>query len=121
MVYLHSGLYSWNLWKQLIHDNLLPARTSESLLSWSVVGRLLLQCCSAVSDLCPEITIIWQLGTFAFDNLVKCCPHRMICINLRQYSSLGDLLHQNLSLFDQLVENQGSGIQSGQNCTLSLF
>ena len=37
-------------------------------------------------------------GTFAFDDLVIRCHYRIICINLRQYSSLRDLFHQNLSL-----------------------
>ena len=54
--------------------------------------------CSDVSDLCHEIAITWLLGTVAFDDMVIRCHYRMICINLRQYSSLRDLFHQNLSL-----------------------
>ena len=54
--------------------------------------------CNNVSDLCHEIAVIWLLWTFAFDDLVIRCHYRMVCINLRQHSSLGDLFHQNLSL-----------------------
>ena len=50
------------------------------------------------SNLCHEMAIIWLLGTFVYDDLVKCCHYRMICINLRQYSRLRDLFRQNLRL-----------------------
>ena len=50
------------------------------------------------SEACHKIAIIWLSRTFAFDDLVIHCHYRMICINLRQYSSLRDLFHQNLSL-----------------------
>ena len=53
--------------------------TSKEVSCWSFV--VVYKRCSDVSDLCHEIAIIWLLGTFAFDNLVKHCQNRMIyCI-----------------------------------------
>ena len=81
MAYLHSRSYGWNL--------ALPARRSFVVVYKS---------CSDFSDLCHDIAIIWLLGTLAFDDLGISCHCRMICMNLRQYCSLRDLFHQNLSL-----------------------
>ena len=96
MAYLHSQSYGWNSWRKLIDYY----RRGGQKGFWA--GQVLLVCCYLmlfeVSDMCPEIAICHYIviRTFTFDSGVICWPYGMIYINLRQYSSLGDLLHQNL-------------------------
>ena len=90
MAYLHSRSYGWN--------SLLPASWSAVACSWLLLflkAAVMFVTCAMKSPLS---------GTFAFDNLVICCHYRMICINLRQYSSLGDLFRYS-SEFELVLTN----------------
>ena len=77
---LHYIKQSLNRWRIYI-----PNRTAgihyftskEVSYSWPFLA--VCKSCSDVSHMCHEIAIKWQLGTFAYDDLVIRCHYRMIC------------------------------------------